>query len=361
MLWDSPKPGEYTPRLTRIYWPALLSFLVTGLVTGWTYRFMTRQPFHILPLPIASPNLKPGEALKSTAGIFALVAAVLTAVYAYRKQRLAEGESRRADAVEFSRRYGEALTQLGDDKAAVRLGGAHAMARLADDWDDQRQTCIDVLCAYLRMPFEQDPSSPKFKDGENEVRDTIQRIIESRVTAQADNWQPSWSAYNFDLTAAHLHNARFNGATFTGHACFDGATFFRDAGFNKATFTGGASFYNARFTGHARFDLATFSRDAGFDLATFFRDAGFNKATFTGEAGFNEATFAGGASFYNARFTGNTSFDNSSFTGERRSDVDPRFVGTSFAARASPRRQLHNARFTGNTRFDNARYRGRQV
>lgn len=28
-----------------------------------------------------------------------------------------------------------------------------AHARLADDWTEQRQACIDVLCAYLRMPY----------------------------------------------------------------------------------------------------------------------------------------------------------------------------------------------------------------
>jgi hypothetical protein len=32
----------------------------------------------------------------------------------------------------------------------VRLAGVYEMARLADDWADQRQTCVDVLCACLR-------------------------------------------------------------------------------------------------------------------------------------------------------------------------------------------------------------------
>ena len=31
------------------------------------------------------------------------------------------------------------------------------MAGLADDWPENRQTCVDVLCAYLRMPYEPDP------------------------------------------------------------------------------------------------------------------------------------------------------------------------------------------------------------
>ena len=48
--------------------------------------------------------------------------------------------------------------QLGDYKpAAVRSAGVYAMAGLADDWEANRQTCVDVLCAYLRMPYEPDP------------------------------------------------------------------------------------------------------------------------------------------------------------------------------------------------------------
>jgi hypothetical protein len=33
------------------------------------------------------------------------------------------------------------------------------MAGLADDWPENRQTCIDVLCAYLRLPYEPDPGN----------------------------------------------------------------------------------------------------------------------------------------------------------------------------------------------------------
>src|SRR5947207_4571217 len=55
-------------------------------------------------------------------------------------------------------RFATAAGQLGSDKpAAVRLAGVYAMAGLADDWPENRQTCVDVLCGYLRMPYEPDP------------------------------------------------------------------------------------------------------------------------------------------------------------------------------------------------------------
>jgi hypothetical protein len=53
----------------------------------------------------------------------------------------------------FNERFTTAADQLGSDKPAVRLAGLYAMAGLADDWEAKRQTCVDVLCAYLRMPY----------------------------------------------------------------------------------------------------------------------------------------------------------------------------------------------------------------
>ena len=58
----------------------------------------------------------------------------------------------------LNERFATAAGQLGDDKpSAVRLAGVYAMAGLADDWPENRQTCVDVLCGYLRLPYEPDP------------------------------------------------------------------------------------------------------------------------------------------------------------------------------------------------------------
>src|SRR5689334_12571378 len=57
----------------------------------------------------------------------------------------------------LNERFATAAEQLGSDKPAVRLTGVYAMAGLADDWEENRQTCVNVLCAYLRMPYEPDP------------------------------------------------------------------------------------------------------------------------------------------------------------------------------------------------------------
>jgi hypothetical protein len=58
----------------------------------------------------------------------------------------------------LNERFATAADQLGTDKPpSVRLAGIYAMAGLADDWEDNRQTCIDVLCGYLRLAHTPDP------------------------------------------------------------------------------------------------------------------------------------------------------------------------------------------------------------
>src|SRR5215831_14210978 len=69
------------------------------------------------------------------------------------KDTLAEQRTRT-----LNERFATAAGQLGSDKpAAVRLAGVYAMAGLADDWPENRQTCVDVLCAFLRVAYEPDP------------------------------------------------------------------------------------------------------------------------------------------------------------------------------------------------------------
>jgi len=352
-----PRSGEYTPPLWPIAVPAVVWLVVTGVLGVWMYRFMLGRPFHPVPWPVASPRVGADVALKNTAGIGALVGAVLTGVYAYRKQKLAEGESRRADAQEFSRRYGEALTQLGGDQPAVRLGGAYAMARLADDWEEQRQTCIDVLCAYLRMRY--DSGDGPVPPGENEVRSTIQRIIETHVARRPDGLGPSWSPYDFDLTGAHLHNVRFLDASFCGDVWFEGTTFSGTAWFDGATFTGHSGFEGATFTGTARFARATFSRYACFTEVTFSGIASFGSATFSDTAWFANTSFSDAAWFESAVFREEARFEEAAFSGNTRFTrasfwEGAWFIGTTFLQDA----RFTEATFSGKAGFTEATFCG---
>jgi hypothetical protein len=89
----------------------------------------------------------------SVAGAGALVALVV----AYRRQRVGEDAASHDRTRMFNERFTAIATQLGDKEPAVRLARVHAMAGLADDWKENRQTCVDVLCACLRLPYDPDP------------------------------------------------------------------------------------------------------------------------------------------------------------------------------------------------------------
>ncbi len=68
--------------------------------------------------------------------------------------RIAAATEADAAARRITDLYTKAVELVGSDNASVRLGGLYALERLAQDNENQRQTIVNVLCAYLRMPFE---------------------------------------------------------------------------------------------------------------------------------------------------------------------------------------------------------------
>ena len=143
----------------------------------------------------------------------------------------------------FSERFTAIKTQLSNAQPAVRLAGVHAMAGLTDDWEENRQTCVDVLCTYLRLPYdpdpgeEADPAERTAYRANREVRHTVIEVINAHLQADAS---VSWRGLNFDFTDVVFDGGNFRGAQFS-----DGRVDFADA-----VFGGGAvDFGGARFSG----------------------------------------------------------------------------------------------------------------
>src|SRR3954447_22315262 len=95
------------------------------------------------------------DLVKLSFGVVAGAGALVALVVAYRRQRVDEEAALREATRLHTERFTTAVSQLGEESAAVRLGGVHALAGLADDAPTRelRQTCIDVLCAFLRLPY----------------------------------------------------------------------------------------------------------------------------------------------------------------------------------------------------------------
>jgi uncharacterized protein YjbI with pentapeptide repeats len=266
----------------------------------------------------------------------------------------------------LNERFASAAEQLGSDKpAAVRLAGVYAMAGLADDWEANRQTCVDVLCAYLRMPYEPDPGKDSsaaeqlaFKSS-REVRHTVIRVITAHLREHAAT---SWQGLYFDFTGVVFDGASFYGARFSGgeveftgarfsdaHVYFGGAQFCGgEVDFSAARFSGGEIWFTeAQFSGATvSFGLAEFSAWVSFDGAEFsggkvrFYNAEFRSKTVNfsgarfsgGEVSFGKARFSGGEVYFTeAQFSGGrVSFGGARFSGSRVPFARARFSGAEF-------------------------------
>lgn len=231
------------------------------------------------------------EMIKISLAVVAGVGGVVALVVAYRRQRVMEignARSDREDARNHTRlqeeRFARASEEMGSEKPAVQLAGIYAMAALADDWPEGRQRCIEVLCAFVRLPprlSQDDAEIKKIRLGHvtrtrmvgredhaeaaragretTEVRATVIRLIARHLRLGAD---VSWCGMDFDFTGALIDRADFTDCVFSsGMISFREATFapglvrfdrsqFSGAtvAFSGATFNNvGLTFFDARF------------------------------------------------------------------------------------------------------------------
>jgi uncharacterized protein YjbI with pentapeptide repeats len=302
------------------------------------------------------------------------VALLLTA----RRQRYTELALVHTDRDATERRitelYTKAADQLGSEKAPVRLAGLHALERLAQNTPEQRQTIVDVICAYLRMPYtpptrsstgvlgrsyrspgparrrrsrtltdrppHATPTSQRAQqeraEQEQQVRLTAQNILMRNlrvVDQRRQHWwhrssppeASAWPDIRLDLTGAlllkfsllecQLDSAVFTDAQFTGGADFGSAHFTGEADFGSAHFTGEADFGGTQFTGEADFGGTQFTGEADFGGTQFTNMANFTWVHFTDSANFEDAQFNDRAVFRGAQFAELVNFWAAHFNG----------------------------------------------
>ncbi|MFD8497853.1 pentapeptide repeat-containing protein [Amycolatopsis sp. NPDC059657] len=282
--------------------------------------------------------------------------------------------------------YHKAVEQLGSDKAPARLAGLYALDRLAQDNPPRRQTIVNVISAYLRMPYEL-PGQPVAQDAardardeyrselqEREVRITAQRILTDHLAPDHSDGTQFWADIDLDLSGAllidlmlhdcELNGARFINATFTGETLLLGITFNGSTRFDGATFERDAWFAEASFNDSVRFDKVTFCRDARFDETTFVGNTSFRDARFSRDARFDKTTFSGKAVFSGAEFARDANFTSANFSDDAwlpgvNFGRDARFVAATFAGDAwfsqvsfSSFTTFAGTTFTGDIRFD---------
>jgi hypothetical protein len=296
-------------------------------------------------------------AITIAAGLFGGVLFVAFTVLKYRshvqadeKLAIEHGEAKLKTAEHFSERFGQAAEMLGSERPATRIGGVYALAALADEWRDNRQQCIDLLCGYMRTPIQgiergyQTSSTGSRRDIEpppHTPRELLPRPHQSPVkfahlwatyrsqrtrigalytdTASADEIEvrravlssiargtrrptddpTSWSSMSFDLSRCYLEgidfeNCRFlkivdfNRSIFGGTTNMRGSYFAQNVQFDGCLFTGRAWFSDAVFAGHAWFRSAEFCKEVRFGETQFREGMLFNFAYFEQRPHFRE-------------------------------------------------------------------------
>ncbi len=284
------------------------------------------------------------DLVKLSFGVVAGAGALVALVVAYRRQRVDEDGALREATRLHTERFTTAVSQLGHDSAAVRLGGVHALAGLADDAPtrDLRQTCIDVLCAYLRLPYTAEADLPA-GDAEarhaylalREVRHTVIRVVRDHLGLDPEH-PHSWQGHDFDFTGVTFDGGDFSYATFSGGTVnFHGSTFSGGTvNFHGSTFSGGTvNFREAVFSGGTViFHGSTFSGGT-----VDFREAVFSG----GEVDFYVSTFSGGeVTFAGSTFSGSLiTFAGSTFSGSLINFIEATFSGATV--------DFRRARFSG--------------
>jgi len=442
---EAPAPPPSSSSVSRTeartragLWPFWLSIIAVFAVGATA----TAAFIGILLLALGNPRVQTGApiaradlidliklALIGTAGIGGVLGLLIT----YRRQRIAEATfdltkeaqqfdqdikqsnrvlqervalENRQDASEqlVTSLYTSAVEQLGSERAVVRLAALYSLERIAQSNPASRQPVVDVLCAYLRLPFTPKETRPGRTERrshselipvfeETHVRMSVQQVLHRHLVppgtdvrsrrlrkfemegirrrmlgefgdgvlaADVDREGEFWDDMHLDLRFANLVNLELRGAraasanlseaTFHGRADFDGFATTREASFVRARFYGPASFGGCRFGGHALFYKTRFKGYASFEGCRFDHDADFVDASFGNICHMTEASFGGNAHFDGVTFRNKVSFNDARF--EQSAEF-----GTAAFWLDSIRRK--GTQFRHESTFDGANFHGR--
>lgn len=253
---------------------SLLAAVLAVILSIVFYYLLLRPSGPIVPGDISQL----AEIGKVSLAVVAGLGGVVALVTSFKRQQLSELSYRMAvSSLERDRqrilneRFASAVTQLGDSSSAsVRIGGVYSLAKLADDWPTDRQRCIDVLCAYLRFPWEDSDE----KADEAEIRRTLSSVIQEHLKEDA---VVRWDNNKFNLRGASLDDLSF-------------ANIILNAG-------GVLILVNCRVT-TGTFDLSGIFLDGTIDATGLSMTGGKidirNAKIRSGQLLFNEASFSGG-------------------------------------------------------------------
>ena len=264
-------------------------------------------------------------------------------------------------------RFLKAVELLDSARSYTRLGAVHALIALADEYlTDQAlqaeekhtkgQRIVDVLCAYIRSPFElafrydelsQDKPNPHGSYRENHQDFYMHRaelLAEAKVRQQAlqeihrrlrhfpqgdrrNYVEGSWSGFEYDFSNSvffypvdmkdswYQNSVDFSGCTYYASAEFSGSTYERSAYFCDSTYYDWVFFNNSTYCGEAQWSGSTYHDSARFNWSVYYGEVSFHDSVYGGSVFFDQSLYYDEALFYSSAYRGEAGFDGSLYRG----------------------------------------------
>ncbi|MEV7040053.1 pentapeptide repeat-containing protein [Amycolatopsis sp. NPDC051061] len=224
-------------------------------------------------------------------------------------------------------RFAKSVELLGHAADQVRVGAMHALAGLARSRPEYTQTVLDVLCSYLRRPFDVNQSSSSARvDDDGQPDPERERELTVRLTAQrlvADllpSRDAEGPAYDLDLTSATLEYFDLSGKLVGGlllrYASLRSSTNLSGCRFKGRVYFTAAGTGSSRLVGYFRCRGTVFESHAWFSGTTFAEGAEFTETTFAGRTTFKDATFVKNAEFTDVTASDSLDLRRTSFEGQ---------------------------------------------
>jgi hypothetical protein len=220
-------------------------------------------------------------------------------------------------------RFARAIELLGSDADQVRVGAMHALAGLARSRSEYTQTVLDVLCAYLRRPFDHahyarlrgdsaiDESADA--DRERQIRLTAQRLI-GELLPESGSGNGRGPTYDLDLTGATLEYFDLSERV-VGQLTARSVNLYEANAFRDMEIYGDAWFTSARSWGKFIAQGTTFHKRAWFSNFEADQLVDFKQSKFDGVTKLVQAKFDGKVVMRGSRFSQQVDLNHSSFRG----------------------------------------------
>ena len=264
-------------------------------------------------------------------------------------------------------RFLKAVELLDSARSYTRLGAVHALVALADEYlTDQAlqaeekhtkgQRIVDILCAYIRSPFEmafrydelsQDKPNPHGSYRENHqdfYMHKAELLAEAKVRQQAlqeihrrlhhfpqgdrrNYVEGSWSGFEYDFSNSvffypvdmkdswYQNSVDFSGCTYYDSAEFSGSTYERSAYFCDSTYYDWVFFNDSTYCGDAQWSGSTYHDSVRFSWSVYYGEVSFHDSVYGGSVFFDQSLYYDEALFYSSTYRGEAGFDGSLYRG----------------------------------------------